>query len=261
MSKVGIIAIARNEALYIREWVDHHLDIGFDAIILADNDDEFILPGIIEYPAVIHEDYCGIDKVQAMAYTELYQKYKDRFDWLLFIDCDEFVMVDNQYKDIHDFLDRFDCDVVRISCKHFSDNDSLDTLGDYRVVQRFRDPYYTSLDTFVKSFINTRVELGDRKIYGHGIYNKDLDARNALGDPCENTNQHTTRIVHERCWLNHYRTKTIGEYIRQKYFRGGANANPGRYTNWEKFFFATNRRTTEKVDYANKLIKEFKNEH
>lgn len=261
MSKVGIIAIARNEALYIREWVDHHLDIGFDKIIIADNDDEFILPGIIEYPAVIHENYCGIDKVQALAYTELYQKYKSEYDWLLFIDCDEFVMLDNQYKDIHDFLDRFDCDVVRISCKHFSDNDALDTLGDYRVVQRFRDPYYTQLDTFVKSFINTRVELGERKVYGHGIYNKDLDARNALGDACENTNQHTQRIVHERCWLNHYRTKTVGEYIRQKYFRGGANGNPGRYTNWEKFFFATNRRTQEKIDYANKLIKEFKNEH
>lgn len=261
MSKVGIIAIARNEALYIREWVDHHLDIGFDNIILADNDDEFILPGIIEYPAVIHENYCGIDKVQALAYTELYQKYKADFDWLLFIDCDEFVMLDEHYASIAEFLEGFDCDVVRISSKHFSDNDSLDTLGDYRVVQRFRDPYYTSLDTFVKSFINTRVELGERKIYGHGIYNKDLDARNALGDPCENTNQHTTRIVHERCWLNHYRTKTVGEYIRQKYFRGGANGNPGRYTNWEKFFFATNRKTQEKIDYANKLINQLKNEH
>ena len=261
MSRVGIIAIAKNEALYIREWVDHHLDIGFDKIIIADNDDEFILPGIIEYPAVIHENYCGIDKVQALAYTELYQKYKADFDWLLFIDIDEFVMLDEHYASIAEFLEGFDCDVVRISCKHFSDNDALDTIGDYRVVERFRDPYYTSLDTFVKSFINTRVELGERKIYGHGIYNKELDARNALGDPCENTNQHTQRIVHERCWLNHYRTKTIGEYIRQKYFRGGANGNPGRYTNWEKFFFATNRKTKEKIDYANKLINKLKNEH
>lgn len=261
MSKVGIIAIAKNEALYIREWVDHHLDIGFDKIIIADNDDEFILPGIIEYPAVIHEDYCGIDKVQALAYTELYQKYKADFDWLLFIDIDEFVMLDEHYASIAEFLKGFDCDVVRISCKHFSDGDMLDADGDYRVVERFTEPYYTQLDTFVKSFINTRVELGERKVYGHGIYDKTLDARNALGDACENYNQHTQRIVHERCWLNHYRTKTIGEYIRQKYFRGGANGNPGRYTNWEKFFFATNRRTQEKVNYGNKLIKEFKNEH
>lgn len=256
MLRVGIIAIAKNEQLYVREWVEHHLDIGFDAIILADNDDDFLLPGIIDYPAVIHENYCGIDKVQTLAYTELYEKYKEDYDWLLFIDIDEFVMIDNQYKDIKDFLQHFDCDEVRISSKHFSDNDSLDTLGDYRVVERFRDPYYTSADTFVKSFINTRVELGDRKVYGHGIYDKDLDARNALGDPCESTNQHTQRIVHERCWLNHYPTKTVGEYIRQKYRRGGPNGNPGRYSKWESYFFRTNRKTQEKLDYANKIIKE-----
>lgn len=132
----------------------------------------------------------------------------------------------------------------------------LDADGDFRVVARFTQPYYTQLDTFVKSFISTRVELGERKIVGHGIYDKTLNARNAYNDPCENTNQHTTRIVHERCWLNHYPTKSIGEYIRQKYNRGGANGNPGRYTNWEKYFFRTNRRTDEKIAYANKLIKE-----
>ena len=260
MSKVGIIAIAKNEALYIREWVEHHLDLGFNSIIIADNDDTFLLPGIIDYPAVIHEDYTGIDKVQTKAYTELYNKYRKDFDWLLFIDCDEFVMLDKEYKDIQDFLDGFDSDVVRINWKVFSDNDALDTIGDYRVVERFRDPYMTSADTFAKSFINTRVDLGNRKVYGHGIYDKTLDARNALGDPCENINPHTNRIVHQVCWLNHYPTKTIGEYIRQKYGRGGANGNPGRYRAWESYFFRFNRRTQEKIDYANKLINMLKNE-
>ena len=251
MSKVGIIAIAKNEDLYLEEWINWHLGLGFDTIIIGLNDDEF--KTLIANPRVIYEDYSGVDKVQSLAYTELYEKYRDQFDWLLFIDIDEFVMC---YTHIKTFLYGFDCDVVRISCKHYSDGDMLDTDGDYRVVERFTQPYYTSLDTFVKSFINTRVELGERKIYGHGIYDKTLDARNALNDPCENTNQHTTRIVHERCWLNHYPTKTIGEYIRQKYNRGGANGNPGRYTNWDKYFFRTNRRTQEKIDYANKIINE-----
>ena len=251
MKKVGIIAIAKNEDLYLEEWINWHLGLGFDTIIIGLNDDEF--KPLIANPRVIYEDYTGVEKVQSLAYTELYEKYRDQFDWLLFIDIDEFVMC---YTHIKTFLYGFDCDVVRISCKHYSDGDMLDTDGDYRVIERFTQPYYTNLDTFVKSFINTRVELGDKKIYGHGIYDKDLDARNAYGDPCENTNQHTTRIVHERCWLKHYPTKTIGEYIRQKYNRGGANGNPGRYTNWDKYFFRTNRRTQEKIDYANKIINE-----
>ena len=98
--------------------------------------------------------------------------------------------------------------------------------------------------------------MGDRKVYGHGIYDRHLDARNAYNDPCENISPHTNRIVHEICWLNHYPTKTIGEYIRQKYNRGGANANPGRYTNWDNYFFRTNRKTQEKINYGNKLIHE-----
>ena len=245
--RVGIIAIAKGEENYIREWVEHHRKLGFD-IIVADNDDTLLLPDIIG-DAVTVENYCGVSSVQVKAYTELYQKYQEDYDWLLFIDIDEFVMLDEHYASIADFLKDFDCDVVRLSEKHFSD-------GDYRVVERFKEPYYTNLDTFCKSFINTRVELNGRKIYGHSIYDDTLDARNALGDKCENFNQHTQRIVYERAWINHYPTKTIGEYIRQKYKRGGANGNPGRYTNWEKYFFRTNRKTDEKIAYANNLIKE-----
>lgn len=251
MSKIGIIAIAKNENLYLKEWIEHHLGLGFDRIIIGLNDDEF-KPHIIN-PNVIYEDYHGVEKVQSLAYTELYLKYRKEFDWILFIDIDEFVMCDSGIKD---FLEGFDCDEVRISSKHFSDSDMLDTNGDYSVVERFTEPYYTDLDTFAKSFISTKVELGDRKIYGHGIYDKTLDARNALGDTCECTTPRIHRIVHSRCWINHYPTKTIGEYMRQKWHRGGANSNPKRYEKWESYFFRTNRKTQAKIDYANKLIKE-----
>ena len=254
MLRVGIIAICKNEDLYLKEWIEHHLGLGFGRIIIGLNDDTFKPP--VENPKVTYEDYHGVEKVQPLAYTELYRKYQKDFDWLLFIDIDEFVMLDEHNVSVAEFLEGFDCDVVRLSIKHFSDGDMLDADGDYGVVKRFTQPYYTSLDTFVKSFINTRIDLGERKIYGHGIYDKTLKALNALGDECENTNQHTTRIVYENAWINHYPTKTIGEYIRQKYRRGGANGNPKRYSNWESYFFRTNRRTWEKIDYANKIIKE-----
>lgn len=257
--RVGIIAIAKNEELYIREWVEHHLKLGFDEIIIAENDDTLLLPGIIDNPKVTIVDYCGVEGVQPIAYTELYMKNRDRFDWLLFIDIDEFVMLDG-YASIAEFLKDFDCDVVRLSCKHFSDGGMLDADGDYRVVERFTEPYYTKLDTFVKSFIHTRVLPADKKIYGHGIYDKMLNAKNALGEECENNDQHTFHIVYERAWINHYPTKTIGEYIRQKYDRGGPNKNPKRYSNWEMYFFRTNKKTQEKIDYANKLINDLYND-
>lgn len=255
--RVGIIAIAKNENLYLQEWIDWHLGLGFNEIIIGLNDDEF--KPLITNPRVTYKDYSGVDKLQSLAYTQLYQEYQKDYDWIAFFDIDEFVMLDG-FNSIQDFLQGFDCDVVRLSCLHYSDGDMLDADGDYSVLSRFKEEYRTNLDTFVKSFINTRIELGERKIYGHGIYDKTLDARNALNDPCECFNQHTNRIVDKVAWINHYPTKTIGEYIRQKYKRGGANGNPGRYSNWEQYFFRTNRKTQEKIDYANKLINDLYND-
>ena len=94
MLRVGIIAIAKNENLYLREWFDWHLGLGFDHIIIGLNDDEF--KPLITNPRVTYKDYSGIDKLQTLAYTEMYQEYRDQFDWLLFIDIDEFVMLDDQ---------------------------------------------------------------------------------------------------------------------------------------------------------------------
>ena len=250
--KVGIIAIAKSEDLYMEEWIDWHLGLGFNTIIIGLNDDEF--KPLISNPQVIYEDYSGVQGVQVKAYRKLYRKYQKDFDWLLFIDIDEFVMLENDT--IQDFLQGFDCDEVRISCKHFTDGDALDTDGDYRVMARFTEPMGVDEDRFVKSFINTRVDIRHRMIYGHGIYDEDIKAMDALGNPCDSVGHRLKYVVHERCWLNHYPTKTIGEYIRQKYRRGGANNNPGRYSDWEKYFFRTNRRTQEKIDYANKVIKE-----
>ena len=81
--KVAIIAVAKNEELYIKEWLDYHLKIGFDAVILADNDDEMVLSGYSSENVFI-EDYLGEKRVQSVAYTELYQKYRKYFDWIAF---------------------------------------------------------------------------------------------------------------------------------------------------------------------------------
>lgn len=253
--RTGIIAIAKCENLYLQEWIEYHLGLGFDKIIVGLNDDEFKPP--VLNPGVIYEDFHKVEGVQPLAYRKLFKKYQKDFDWLLFIDIDEFVVLDG-FESVKDFLAGFDCDEIRISCKHFTDGDQLDT-DDYRVVERFTEPISVEEDRYVKSFINTRVNIRYRKIYGHGIYDKDLDGRDALGNKCDTVGHRLDYVLHKRCWVNHYRTKTVGEYIRQKYARGGANRNPGRYSDWENYFFRTNRRTQEKIDYANKIIEEITN--
>lgn len=247
--KVGIIAIAKNEDLYIKEWIEYHLRIGFDKIIIGLNDDEFNPQ--VQNPNVIYADYHGVKCVQPRAYRQLYKKYQKEFDWFLFIDIDEFLVLEN-HSNVKDFLQGFSNDVVRVNELHFTDGEMLDVENDnYKVFDRFVVPGGGD-NTFVKSFINTKVSISNRMIYGHGIYDVTLDAVNVLGEPCENKNQHENNIILNTCWINHYRTKTIGEYIRQKLYRGGANNNPGRYT--LDYFWKINKKTDEKIAYAKKII-------
>lgn len=34
-----VVAIAKNEELYLKEWVEYHFHLGFDKIIICDNND------------------------------------------------------------------------------------------------------------------------------------------------------------------------------------------------------------------------------
>ena len=46
--KYIVFTCAKNEDNYILEWVEHYLSIGFDKLIIADNnDDNTILPNIL----------------------------------------------------------------------------------------------------------------------------------------------------------------------------------------------------------------------
>ena len=253
--RVAIIAIAKNEQLYIKEWLDYHINIGFDTIIVADNDDELILSGHSSDKVII-ENYTGVERVQPKAYTELFNKYKNDYDWIAFFDIDEFLVLDG-LSNVKDLLSGLDADEIRLNCKHFTDNNELDVIdGNYNVFNRFKtEANVYDLDRFLKSFINTRVVLENKKcIYGHGLYERKLKAVNVLNECIQADSFKSVEPIFVKAWFNHYRTKTIGEYIRQKYYRGGANANPKRYSEWEKYFFQTNVITDEKINYANKLI-------
>jgi hypothetical protein len=91
---LGIVAIAKNEEDYIKEWVAFHKVMGFDKIILYDNDStdnmvEEIKP-FIDEGYVIYNEIHGVIQ-QLNAYNDALKKYGKLFKYLAFIDCDEFL--------------------------------------------------------------------------------------------------------------------------------------------------------------------------
>ena len=266
--KTCIIAIVRQENLYIKEWVDYHLNLGFDNIIICDNNDtDERVSDVIKDNRVIILDYINIENIQSPAYTECFLKYKNNYNWLSFIDIDEFIMLDKKYhNNIKEFLNDSifkNVDIIRLCQKIYTSNTLFDIVDNYSVLNRFKDQYISGEEAFCKSIIRGTVEYVGGVFQARGYYkNAKVITVSSDGNYCMNSGrslffpkQLNTPPIYTNAWINHYPTKTIGEYIRQKYFRGGPNANCRKYNNLN-YFFKYNIQTAEKEEYAKKLIKE-----
>jgi hypothetical protein len=124
-TSVAICAIAKNESPYLAEWAVYHRMIGFDRILVYNNestdDSEAVLAqlsaaGVLEYcnwsvPANAH--------IQRLAYRDGLKRLRRSVEWIAFIDIDEFVVIPN-LDDIHVFLQRFQTEsAIAINWKMF----------------------------------------------------------------------------------------------------------------------------------------------
>ena len=260
--KTCIIAIAKRENLYLKEWIEHHLNIGFDVLFLCDNNecDGERITDIIDDDRVKVLDYRGISGVQPIAYTENFLRYKDEFDWLAFIDIDEFIMLDGKYHgNIKNFLSEpmfDDADAVRLFWKILTSETELDVKdGDYRVLDRLKDVHVSGEESLFKSIVRGSTKYVGGRFNGHCYMNMPYGkTRSADGEHRDGTS-FRGGPVYVNAWINHYPTKTIGEYVRQKYFRGGPNFNDKIYHSF-RYFFTYNDKTEEKVEYGERLVQE-----
>ena len=93
--RVGIAAIVKNEAPYLREWIAFHREIGVTDFFIADNDStdgtEELLKDLARKKHIVRLRVPGIAK-QVPAYNHILLKFGARCDWLAFIDADEFLL-------------------------------------------------------------------------------------------------------------------------------------------------------------------------
>lgn len=107
---VIIACICKNEFPYLKEFVDYHLALGFDKIIIADNNDrdgeryESLLESYIATETVEILDYRGEKAAQLKFYNDII--VAGNYEWCAFIDADEFLTFSKktEYKNIKDYL-------------------------------------------------------------------------------------------------------------------------------------------------------------
>lgn len=96
-AKVDLVvcAIVKDEAPYIKEWIDFHLLVGVKRFYIYDNEStdnlkQLLLP-YIRQGLVVYKYYPGKAK-QMVSYNEFIKNYGDKTEWVAFIDIDEFVI-------------------------------------------------------------------------------------------------------------------------------------------------------------------------
>lgn len=96
---IAIVAIYRNEAHYIEEWIAYHRLIGVEKFFLYDNDTTddtnarlrpHVESGLVEIMPWPH--FLSHTNTQAAAYAHAISRLAGRYDWLSMIDIDEFLV-------------------------------------------------------------------------------------------------------------------------------------------------------------------------
>ena len=92
---LAVCAIMKNEAPYVKEWLDYHQMVGVKRFYIYDNESnddlcQVLLP-YIRQGTVVYKNYPGEAK-QMPAYNEFIKEYGDKNEWVAFIDADEFII-------------------------------------------------------------------------------------------------------------------------------------------------------------------------
>lgn len=99
---ISICVIAKNENLYIKEFVEYYFKLGVDKIFVYDNNDlegenfNVILGEYIKNKFVDIIDVRGISSIQIPIYNYCYRKNKNFYDWIDFLDIDEYLFIENK---------------------------------------------------------------------------------------------------------------------------------------------------------------------
>lgn len=264
--RLVLCAMAKNEHLYINDFVNYYLKLGFDKIYIYDNDDidkPYIGDFITHKSRVEIIDIRGQKKehLQQEVYTNFYKTHD--FDWCFFCDIDEYLTgICNVKLWLEQWLFR-NIKQIRVKWKLFGDDNLIERDMTKPVYNVFRREIKTSLNRNLKDK-GTLENQGKAFVRGGikdivissphfaSIRKRDNVIPSMLpsGRPCFSKVTIMENYSHETIYLNHYMTKSLSEFVNQKLDRNDAVYNQSIKLD---YFWRINKKTEEKLTYLKNL--------
>ena len=160
---ICICSIGKNENLYIREFVEYYKKIGIDKIFIYDNNDlegeyfDNILSDYIKNKFVEIINVRGLQSIQIPIYNYCYRKHNNIYDWIGFLDLDEYLYIESN-ESIKDYFynKRFiKCQAIFFNWIMFGDNELIE-YDKRSLLNRFTIPALN--DTQGKSFVRGKIK-------------------------------------------------------------------------------------------------------
>lgn len=214
--------MAKDEDLYLQEWIDYHLKLNFDDIFIYQNNWKFKNPVIdkrvhfLEWDVQSTRPGPGLSVWEWNRHSQCYnafaRDYCGQYEWALFTDVDCFLTL-KQHIDVKDFVSQFDHvnqSQVLLNFAWFGDN-GIGTFNERHssVVERFTKrwgfphnfSYYQTVP-LCKLHDNLKHSL-------HFVEGEWVDIDGATGTGVSHPNR---TVSFDKAQVNHYYTKTLPEW-------------------------------------------------
>ncbi len=167
--RISLCLIFKDEAPFLKEWIDYHKTIGIDHFYLYNNNStdnfmEVIDPYVKEGTVTLIE--WPMERSQNKCYEHCLNTFKDETNWIGYIDADEFVVP--KYKDnINEWFSKWSrFPAVKIEWLQFGTSGIINHDYHKNVIEQ----YVACWDKFWlgKTFVNTRYKVANwNTLYFH----------------------------------------------------------------------------------------------
>lgn len=224
--KIALVTMAKNEDLYLQEWIDYHLKLGFDDIFIYQNNWRFnvqkpdervhFLEWDIDTPNAFSNEPWKTNRI-AMCYNNFGKTYYNEFEWAAFFDVDGFLVL-KQTNDVKEFIAKFDSVPQRqviLNLAHFGDNghtefDPNNASLLERFTKRWGKPYNHTYYQ-VAPICKLHKDFDGHSV--HMLYGEEwIDVDGVVGIGHSTIMNCTRNVTYDKAQVNHYYTKTWPEW-------------------------------------------------
>ena len=255
-----LCCIAKDEDNYIEEWIRYNLKLGFDKIVIYQNNWRAKIPEDIKDNVILISFDTDSKFAQQSAYNDCIERFSKDFSWIAFFDVDEFLVI-KKYPCVNQWLQEYSgFDSIGVNWKYFGDNGIKEVSDNNYSVTRFTKSQI-GLDEHIKTIVNTE-KCGNSlriRMCCHCTEKSFASNSTIAVDKKNFIHSYSNKENHEECekiaYLAHFRCKTEQEWFEKvKRNINGIQGQLVEYKNSKEYFKKFNLNETNNTSVRDLIL-------